>query len=362
LLTLPAGSGTDAPASGFPDSHGAWLERRVPAATVAALRELAGVEACTLFMVLLAGFKAVLGRLAGTTDVLVGTPVAGRSHRELEDLIGFFINTLVLRTDLGGELTFRQLLARVRRSTVQAFENADVPFEKLVEVLQPRRSLAHSPLVQVLFALHNQPQQPLELAGLRITPENLASDTAKFDLNLHAAEEGATVRLALAWRTGLYGADAASGLLDHYVGLLQRLAAMPDAPLASLLAPVPAVRRAPAPSTDAPMIALADNVLPDAASGPVEAALQEVWTALLGCREIGPDDDFFAAGGHSLLATRLIAAIAGRLGVELPLISVFETPTIRALARRIAERQAAAPRGPAPIPRLPRHADHGGAP
>jgi acyl carrier protein len=96
--------------------------------------------------------------------------------------------------------------------------------------------------------------------------------------------------------------------------------------------------------------------------GPVEAALREIWAALLGCREIGLDDDFFAAGGHSLLATRLIAAIADRLGVELPLISVFEAPTIRTLARRIAERQAAAPRGPAPIPRLPRHADHGGAP
>ncbi|TFG84993.1 MAG: non-ribosomal peptide synthetase, partial [Chromatiales bacterium] len=240
-LKLSAGSGADGPAA-IADSHGAWLERLVPAATVAALRELAGDSGCTLFMVLLAGFKAVLGRLAGTSDVLVGTPVAGRSHSELEDLIGFFVNTLVLRTDLNGEPTFRQLLGRVRQTTLQAFEHADVPFEKLVEVLQPRRSLAHSPLVQVLFALHNQPQQPLELDGLLITPENVASDAVKFDLNLHAAEEGATLRLALAWRTGLYSAKAANSLLDHYVGLLQRLVATPDAALSALLAPVPAAR------------------------------------------------------------------------------------------------------------------------
>ncbi len=364
-LKLSAGSGADGPAA-IADSHGAWLERLVPAATVAALRELAGDSGCTLFMVLLAGFKAVLGRLAGTSDVLVGTPVAGRSHSELEDLIGFFVNTLVLRTDLNGEPTFRQLLGRVRQTTLQAFEHADVPFEKLVEVLQPRRSLAHSPLVQVLFALHNQPQQPLELDGLLITPEHVASNAAKFDLNLHAAEEGATLRLALAWRTGLYSAKAANGLLDHYVGLLQRLVATPDAALSALLAPVPAARGQPSPSTDSLTLALtvtpAASVLPEATLGPVEAALREIWAALLGCREIGLDDDFFAAGGHSLLATRLIAAIADRLGVELPLISVFEAPTIRTLARRIAERQAAAPRGPAPIPRLPRHADHGGAP
>jgi acyl carrier protein len=362
LLRLPAGAGTEGPGAGIRDSHGAWIERRVPAATLDALRELAGAQSCTLFMVLLAGFKAVLGRLAGTTDVLVGTPVAGRSHRELEDLVGFFINTLVLRTDLAGDPTFTQLLGQVRQTTLQAFDHADVPFEKLVEVLQPRRSLAHSPLVQVLFALHNQPQQPLELDALRITPENVASDSAKFDLNLHAAEEGTTLRLSLAWRTGLYSAEAANSLLDHYVGLLQRLVEAPDAGLSILLEPVPAAQGRPLPPTDSLTVAPGDVVLPRAAPGPVEVALGEIWNALLGCREIGLDDDFFAAGGHSLLATRLIASIADRLGVELPLISVFEAPTIRTLSVRVAERQAAAPRGLAPIPRLPRQADHGGAP
>ena len=330
---------------------------------MAALHELAGEQACTLFMVLLAGFKAVLGRLAGTSDVLVGTPVAGRAHRELEDLIGFFVNTLVLRTQLDGVTTFRQLLERVRQSTLQAFDHAEVPFEKLVEVLQPRRSLAHSPLVQVLFALHNQPQQPLVLDGLRITPETVTSDTVKFDLNLHAVEEGGALHLALAWRTGLYSAETANGLLDHYVALLQRLVEMPDAALPVLLAsiPEPQVRHRRRHRVCQP---LRRRLSCSRLSRPIRSrpCWREIWTALLGGPAFHHDDDFFAVGGHSLLATRLIAAIADRLGVELPLISVFEAPTIRTLARRVAERQAATPRGPVPIPRLPRRADHGGAP
>jgi len=366
LLRLAAGAGSDVQGTTLAvnggANHGHWTERVVPEATLAALHELASANSCTLFMVLLAAFKAVLGRLAGTADVLVGTPVAGRSHRELEDLIGFFVNTLVLRTDLAGEPTFAQLLGRVRQTALQAFEHGEVPFEKLVEVLRPRRSLAHSPLVQVLFAVHNQPQQPLELDALEISPENVPSETVKFDLNLHAAEEGGELRLSLAWRTTLYSAETANGLLDHYVALLHRLSATPDALLSTLLAPVPVTQEQPLRPTDSPTAARAGTVLPGAARGPVELALTEIWTGLLGHLDIGPDDDFFAVGGHSLLATRLIAAIADQFGVELPLISVFENPTIRQLAGQIGNRQGHEPSGPGPIPRLPRRPDGVGPP
>jgi len=361
-LTLPGVNCADGQVPAIAGGHGAWAERIVPAATVVALHEVAGEQGCTLFMVLLAGFKAVLGRLAGTSDVLVGTPVAGRAHRELEELIGFFVNTLVLRTPLSGVRTFRQLLQRVRHVTLKAFDHAEVPFEKLVEVLQPPRSLTRSPLVQVLFALHNQPQQPLELDGLRITPETVTSDSVKFDLNLHAVEEGGALRLALAWRTGLYSAETANRLLDHYVTLLQRLAENPDADLPVLLAGIAEPQGQASPLADSPTVVPTTVVAPAVTPDPVETVLREIWIALLGCPEVQHDDDFFAVGGHSLLAMRLIAAIGDRLGVELPLVSVFEAPTIRTLARRVAERRAATSRGPGPIPRLPRQADHGGAP
>ncbi|MEQ1803697.1 MAG: condensation domain-containing protein [Gammaproteobacteria bacterium] len=350
LLELPGAAARSC--SGFTSNRGQWAGRRLPAATVQALRELASAEGCTLFMVLLAAFNAVLARLAGRDDIVVGTPVAGRSHRELEALIGFFVNTLVLRTSLAGDPTFRELLGRVRHGTLQAFDNGDVPFEKLVEELRPVRSLAHSPLVQVLFALHNQPRQPLELDGLKASVEVMASDSAKFDLNLHAAEEGGEVQLALAWRTDLYGAAAMHALLDHFTDLLARAAAAPDQSLAALLKDVPVPDQL-APSAPGAAAAGQEHL---ASTGRPEtvAALLDLWAALLGRRDFGPGDDFFELGGHSLLAMRLVAAMADRLGVELPLISVFEAPTVRALALRVDAGRTATGSGVAAIPRLPR--------
>ena len=353
LLALPVREGGAVVVS----NRGAWIDRVVPPATVAALDALAIAQGCTLFMVLLAGFKVVLARLAAVDDVLVGTPVAGRTHQALEGLIGFFVNTLVLRTELKGAATFRDVLGRVRQMTLQAFENADVPFEKLVEVLKPRRSLAHSPLVQVLFALHNQPQQPLELDGLAVQVETVQSDTVKFDLNLHAAMEEGCLRLALAWRTDLYSAAQVNSLLKQYVALLTEIAAAPDLNLAVVFAEAPAeaaVGAALAATTALPARGIAAKAAP---TGETEVALAGIFRELLGVA-VGVNDDFFELGGHSLLATRLVAAIAERLGTELPLISVFEAPTVRGLAARLG---APSLRPLPPIPRLARRPDPGQA-
>ncbi len=131
-----------------------------------ALRELSRQEGTTLFMTLLAAFQTLLFRYSGQQDIVVGSPVAGRNRTELEGLIGFFVNMLPLRTDLSGAPTFRELLGKVRETTLDAYAHQELPFEKLVEELQPERSPSHAPLVQVVFVLQNTPRTPLELPGL----------------------------------------------------------------------------------------------------------------------------------------------------------------------------------------------------
>ncbi|MFP5287203.1 MAG: non-ribosomal peptide synthetase, partial [Thermoanaerobaculia bacterium] len=145
-------------------------------------------EGATLFMVLLAGFQALLARASGQDDLAVGSPVAGRNRVEIEGLIGFFVNTLVLRGNLAGEPSFRELLGRVRETALLAHAHQDVPFERLVEALAPERSFAHAPLFQVMLVLQNAPTESLEIHDLRLRPVSSPATTAKFDLTLSLVE------------------------------------------------------------------------------------------------------------------------------------------------------------------------------
>src|SRR5262249_34963172 len=136
----------------------------------------------TLFMTLLAGFKVLLHRYTGQEDISVGTPIANRRGRELEDPIGLFINTLVLRSDLSGDPTVEELLRRIRGVALEAYSNQDVPFEKLVRELQPERDMSRTPLFQVMFVLQNTPAFQWELPGLRLEEERLDLGVSRFDL------------------------------------------------------------------------------------------------------------------------------------------------------------------------------------
>src|SRR5262249_37277830 len=153
-----------------------------------AVQRLSRREGTTLFMTLLAAWQALLARYSGQEDVVVGAPIAGRQRTELEGLIGFFANTLALRTSLSGNPTVTELLGRVREVAPGAFEHQDLPFEKLVEELQPERSLGHSPLFQVMFALQNAPRDARGLHGLSVEAVEVACVTAKFDLTLSLRE------------------------------------------------------------------------------------------------------------------------------------------------------------------------------
>jgi len=219
LLELP----TDRPRPAVQSDRGAHEPFQLSRQLTDRLRALSQVSGATLFMTLLAAFDILLSRYSGQTDFAVGTPVANRTRPELEPLIGFFINTLVLRADLSGDPSFTALLARVRETALNAYAHQDVPFEFLVEHLKPARSLSHSPLFQVTLLLQNAPFSPLELPGLEVAPIRLEQRSTKFDLSLSLTETAAGLAGALEYSTDLFDRATVVRLLDHYRRLLEAI-------------------------------------------------------------------------------------------------------------------------------------------
>jgi amino acid adenylation domain-containing protein len=204
---------------------------RLPAGLALALRSLSRQQASTLFMTLHAAFQALIGRASGQNDFGVGTPIANRAQPELEELIGFFVNTLVLRADLRGAPAFSALLARCRATALAAYAHQNLPFERLVEELQPERDMSHNPLFQTMFVLQNAPLPPLELAGLALEPLPLDTRTSKFDLTLFLWEEDGWIEGALEHSTDLFDGATMERLLGHFQTLLGGIVADPERPI-----------------------------------------------------------------------------------------------------------------------------------
>ncbi|MFI4931968.1 MAG: condensation domain-containing protein, partial [Burkholderiales bacterium] len=223
-LALP----TDRPRPAMQSDRGAVLSVALPAQLAQRLRALARAEGTTLFMAGLAAFKVLLYRYSGTTDVAVGTPIAGRGRTELEGLIGFLANTLVLRTDLSGHLSFRALLARVRECALNAYTHQDLPFERLVEELAPARDLSRNPLFQVCFALHDAAGPGLTLHGLQVQPIELPSGHAKFDLSLDLRERDGTLHACLEFCTELFEHATIARMAEHFTVLLAAIVEDPE--------------------------------------------------------------------------------------------------------------------------------------
>jgi amino acid adenylation domain-containing protein len=229
-LDLPV----DRPRPPVQTSRGGRQAVEVDAGTAGGLQALARARRATPFMVLLAGFQALLSRLSGQDDVLVGTPVAGRTRREVEGLIGFFANTLVLRADLSGTPAFSALVSHVRERALEAYTHQDVPFERLVEELRPERHLSHNPIFQVLFALHHDSGAPLALPGLTASLPLVDNRTSRFDLALSLSETGGGLRGHLVYNADLFDAGTAERFARHLERLLVAAAAQPDTPAADL--------------------------------------------------------------------------------------------------------------------------------
>jgi amino acid adenylation domain-containing protein/non-ribosomal peptide synthase protein (TIGR01720 family) len=230
LAGAPAGLelATDRPRPAVPSFRGAVHSFAIDADRTASLMKLARAEGATLFMVLLATFNVLLARWSGQDDVVVGTPIAGRTRAETEGLIGFFINMLALRSDLTGSPSFRSLLQRVKTAALDAYAHQDLPFEKLVEALHPVRDLSREPVFQVVFALQNMPQHQGKMAGLALEPFETGTVAAKFDLELSIAETSDGLSASLVYATDLFDASTIARLADHFQRLLEQVGIQPD--------------------------------------------------------------------------------------------------------------------------------------
>jgi amino acid adenylation domain-containing protein len=230
VLQLP----TDKPRPPVQSYRGRSFNFTVPAPLTAELKKLSNAEGVTLYMTLLATFKILLWRYSGQSDVVVGTPIAGRNHLATEGLIGLFVNTLVLRTSLSGDPSFRELLDRIREVTLGAYAHDNLPFEKLVEELQPERDMSRSPLFQVMFSLQNATAETLRLAGLEAIDTGVGDETAKFDLAFGLAEIGGELLGSLQYNVDLFDAATMERLVQHYELLLEGVVADPDRQLSQL--------------------------------------------------------------------------------------------------------------------------------
>lgn len=223
LLELP----TDHPRPAVQGYRGASLPLTLAAPTVAALRALGERSGASLYMVLLAAYAILLARYSGQTDILIGSPTANRGRREIEPLIGFFANTLVLRVPVVAEQSFQQLLADVRRTALDAYAHQEIPFERLVEVLRPERTLSHAPLFQVLFSLQNAPAALPELPGLAVEVLNQANPVAKFDLTLALTERAHHLDGFFEFNTDLFEPATIARMAEHFMTLLDAIVAHP---------------------------------------------------------------------------------------------------------------------------------------
>lgn len=207
---------------------------KLPPQTTSAFTALGRSEEATLFMTLLAAFKVLLYRYTGQEDIVIGTAIANRGRVEIEGLIGYFINSLVLRTNLTGETSFRGLLRQVKDTALEAYAHQDLPFEKLVEELKPERSLNHNPLFQVACVLQNAPRDEMELPGLTISLSEIVSETLYYDMFLYGAESKQGLYLGLQYSTDLFDSPTITSFLERFGLIIDGIIEEPDRPISEL--------------------------------------------------------------------------------------------------------------------------------
>jgi syringomycin synthetase protein SyrE len=357
-------------ASGAPPSAGAF--RFELAETLdASIRAMSHKEAVTPFMALLAGWKIFLARYSGHTDIGVSSPISGRTRAETDSLIGPLLNTLLLRTSLAGNPIVRDTLHRVRDTALEAFTHQDLPFETILDDLQPAPVAGKNPLLRVMFVLMNGEEKTWRTPDAFLEPLTLAEPPPRFDLMLRLRDTGRAITGALVYDQSLFAPDAVERIAAQYEGILSAMAAhpglgieslqilpsdeptwarqSPDWPQSEREAPInelkgPSLAQPP----DFPQAVPASPTLDDpaltahipAGSPPsqenpatwMESTLADIWQDILNRRPIAVTDDFFELGGNSLLAIRMLVEAEKRTGIHIAPRLVFEYPTVRQLA------------------------------
>jgi acyl carrier protein len=330
VLRLPI----DRPRPPVRDSTGRVVEFTLPAVTTEALRTIAQDSGATMFMTLFGALTVLLGRYSGQDDIVVGTPVAGRSLAETEAMIGCFINTLVLRADLSGGPGFTEVLRRTRDDALSAYAHQDLPFEQLVDGLAVERDRSRTPLFQVMFAYAVEAGRPdRSLPGIEAREVGeIPQINTLFDLTLSVTEAGDRITGAFEYATDVFDEATIRRLVNAWLRLLEAIVAEPgrdvwelpvlaeseQAELAARWSAEGTTEQSPEPAFVAP-------------ATPEEELMAGIWAAALERDRIGVHDDFFALGGHSLLAIQIVARIRKTFGIRIPLTTIFDNPTVAGL-------------------------------
>jgi hypothetical protein len=313
------------------DYAGAMCPVAIPSVLRDKVRDLGAQVGASLFMVLLAAFDVLLFRMSGQTEFLVGTVTAGRNHPQLSSLVGYCLNTVVLRADLRGEPTFRTLLERVRDNTLWALDNDDFPFDDLLRELNLPRDPARNPLYQVMFSL----EPPIAPADPRwnITQIEVETGVSKLDLYFELDDRSDGVTGKLTYKTSLFSREAASAIVSDYIRLLEEIVAAPDLPVSRLtsadLEQARTVNRN----------ARTREELDNGEDPEMTAKVLAIWNSLLG-RVAEVNDNFFRCGGYSLLALRLLSEVEQQFGVTVTYSELVQAPSPVQFARILQQKVA----------------------
>lgn len=339
---------SDRPRGARPTSNGEILAELIPDAFAHAMERRVKAEGVTTFGFGCAVIAATLHAYTGADDVIVGTQIAGRNEPDLEPLIGVFINNLVLRFDLSGSETFRDVLGKANRTVQDALIHQAMPFHRLVEILKPARNPSRLPLISVNFTVLQDVMENARYGNLEIIGHPSLSPGSLYDLNFFMVRWPTGWRMALEYNTDLFDRRTGETLLRSWRDTLARAVEDADFPI-SILAPGldarsngsdgPRTAALAAGSDGTPMdrsTSSRTRSVPDAASE-AERTVLTIWQDLLDLDTIAPDTDFFESGGHSILALRMLAKVGKAFGRKVNVAALFAAPTARAFARTLAE-------------------------